>query len=47
MDALTAHNVQAHFAWLLAEDLGAAIEIPESAGDEVRLAVLVPTSRAQ
>ncbi len=47
MDALTAHNVQAHFAWLLAEDLGAAIEIPESAGDEVRLAILVPTSRTQ
>ncbi len=46
-DALTAYNVQAHFAWLLAEDLGAAIEIPETAGDEVRLAALVPTGRAE
>ena len=46
-DALTAYNVQAHFTWLLAEDIGAAIEIPETAGDEVRLAALVPTGRAE
>ena len=46
-DALTAYNVQAHFTWLLAEDIGAAIEIPETAGDEVRLAALMPTGRAE
>ncbi len=45
--ALSAHNVQAHFSWLLAEDLGATIEIPESAGDEVKLALLAPTGRAE
>ena len=41
-EELSAHNVHARLARLLAESMGATLELPEAGQDEVCLAVLVP-----
>lgn len=42
LEELSAHNVHGRLARLLAESIGATLEIPEASRDEVRLGVLLP-----